>query len=211
MIRSPGRAGKPRITLAVRAVPAPGGVPRHRPDRRSGPAGCRSQARSRLAKPRPPQASASAAPRVRGPRHQRSKPERTPALLDPGACCAAPVAARPAEDPGSGYGAEPRRRSVPRCQALHQDLGFLVCRPSPTPHRTGDHLDPTIRLTLMPALITALMPAVIHRTARPVASASVSEITGRCRKVAHSHRLPLSGARRSGTATRCCSPRQRHW
>ena len=41
----------------------------------------------------------------------------------------------------------------------------------------------------MPALITALMPAAIHWTARPVASASVSAITSWCRKVVHSHRL----------------------
>src|SRR5438128_2008763 len=77
----------------------------------------------------------------------------------------------------------------PRREAFHQDPGFLICRPPPPPHRAGDYLDPTIRLTLMPALITALMPAAIHWTARPVASASVSAITSRCRKVVHSHRL----------------------
>jgi hypothetical protein len=75
----------------------------------------------------------------------------------------------------------------PRHQALHQDLSFPVCRPPP--HRAGDYLDPTIRPTLMPALITALMPAAIHCTARTVASASVSAITSRFRKVVHSHWL----------------------
>ena len=44
----------------------------------------------------------------------------------------------------------------------------------------------------MPALITALMPAAIHWTARPVASAPVSAITSQCRKVVHSHRLQIS-------------------
>jgi len=42
----------------------------------------------------------------------------------------------------------------------------------------------------MPALIAALMPAAIHWTARPAASAPVSPITSQCREVAHSHRLP---------------------
>ena len=86
----------------------------------------------------------------------------------------------------------------PRRQALHHDLGFLVCRPPPPPHRAGDHLNPTIRLILMPALITALIPAAIHWTPRSVASASVSEITRRCRKVVHSHRLPMDVAKRPG-------------
>ena len=44
----------------------------------------------------------------------------------------------------------------------------------------------------MPALIAALIPVTIHRTARPVASASVSAINTRCREVARSQRLPIN-------------------
>lgn len=59
------------------------------------------------------------------------------------------------------------RDPCPWRQAFHQDSRFLVRRPPPAPHRPGDHLDPAIGLTLMPALITALMPATIHWNRTP--------------------------------------------
>jgi hypothetical protein len=63
-------------------------------------------------------------------------------------------------------------------QAFHQDLSSLICRPPTSPNRPGDHLNPTIRLILMPALIATLMPDTFHWTARLIVPAAVSPITG---------------------------------
>ncbi len=195
MIRSPGRGETPRITPVARAVPAPSGAHRHRLGRRSAPAGSaalnldhpwqgRGLRRRQPALPAQKRTSSlqqigtnAAAGSIRRLGLQRLPP---PSLQQ------APVQVMAPSHVGD---------PCPWRQALHQDPGFLVCRPPPAPHRAGDHLDPAIGLTLMPALIAALMPATIHWTARPVASATSVGHHQPVREVAHSHRLHRYRAR----------------
>ena len=87
------------------------------------------------------------------------------------------------------------------CLSLYKVLGFLVCRPSPQPNWTDDHLDPATRPILVPAFITALNVRryPLHRP--PCCLAGSVGSTSQCRKPRGS---PPGGTSSKAIERPCC-------